>query len=302
MSDESSWIRKSFNAPFGLDSAKLSRILGIIDTKFREASAAVEYSFQVSFKNGRQVALSQIDQVFTLDNTVKNPITSLAITFSGEKEGELLAGGIISFSGSSKPRDNVDLSLHSDDHKLGLQLFAELEEQIERTFFQGWIYKVKSFNFLLKLTFFLAILLGMAATASIKSNPRLFPLPTDVVETLLQRSEKATTSEEKINFLFDLNRQQLQFVHSERKSPSLEKFLSSRTFFIGIPILLVLACAVYAMTCCYPMAAFLWGDYKEHYEHLVSLRKNIWWAVVMCIVLGILGNLFVLGITPLLNS
>lgn len=71
----------------------------------------------------------------------------------------------------------------------------------------------------------------------------------------------------------------------------------TRTYLIGIPSLVALLSAFAAIFWFYPRNVFSWGDCGENYERIVERRKFIWYGVVLSLVIGVLGNLFVVGAT-----
>lgn len=52
---------------------------------------------------------------------------------------------------------------------------------------------------------------------------------------------------------------------------------------------------------CYPRAVFAWGDFGEFYETLVSRRKTVWNVIIGALLVGMVSNLFVLGLSAFLQ-
>ncbi len=66
-----------FTSAFVLDKPKLTRILNIIEDRFKEADLVFKPEFEVTHADGKQIKIASTEDLFALDNTVKNPITNL---------------------------------------------------------------------------------------------------------------------------------------------------------------------------------------------------------------------------------
>ena len=122
-----------YSSPFVLDGAKLTRILTVIEERFGEAD--FEQRFDVTLKNGKQVKVAALDALLKLDNTIKNPVTSLDIA---AQSNDLHTS--ITFDDSE--RKNILVGVWGSNPKIVGELFAELEEQVERTMVGGWFSKL----------------------------------------------------------------------------------------------------------------------------------------------------------------
>jgi hypothetical protein len=69
-----------------------------------------------------------------------------------------------------------------------------------------------------------------------------------------------------------------------------------RKVFLGVPLLIVLACAVYIVAKCYPNAVFLWGDEVERYNKMLQTRRIVWNIIIGVIVVGVLSNFLYAGL------
>ena len=63
-------------------------------------------------------------------------------------------------------------------------------------------------------------------------------------------------------------------------------------------VLIVIIVLLWIALRTYIGSVFLWGDFIEHYGSLVSKRKKLLNILLGSVVLGLLVNLFVFGITP----
>jgi hypothetical protein len=70
-----------------------------------------------------------------------------------------------------------------------------------------------------------------------------------------------------------------------------------RVYLIGVPILVAISAAIGAVLFFYPAQAFVWGDQHEYHTTLAERRKFLWYGVVFSLAIGVLGNLFVLGVS-----
>jgi hypothetical protein len=59
----------------------------------------------------------------------------------------------------------------------------------------------------------------------------------------------------------------------QRPKPAFSGWTKQKTF-IGVPLLIVLVCAVYLVGKCYPSAVFLWGDEVEDIQQDVADAPN----------------------------
>jgi hypothetical protein len=221
-------------------------------------------------KNGKKIEITSLEQLLKLDNTVKNPIQSLEIQATSSSGQHEIKSNI---SYSDRERDNINVSVESDDANFALKLFAELEEQVERTFLNNWVYRFLGDRYVkLLLPAFFATILSLAPLFFVPST-KSGSVSTQIAKDLVSQAEQATTVEQKIDFLFNYQVQELK-LQSENNPAinlNLQDVFTVKTLFIALPMLLVVGCAFYAIAFCYPRAIFDWGDFKERYAHLISV-------------------------------
>jgi hypothetical protein len=108
-----------------------------------------------------------------------------------------------------------------------------------------------------------------------------------------------STVEEKVDYIYKLQRSQVAQLSKSAKSGVLKNAVSfvtsnkSKTMFLLLPFLIVIGSLWYLFAKCYPRAVFCWGDYGQFYQTIVARRKFIWGTVVISGTIGIIGNLFV---------
>jgi hypothetical protein len=134
-------MSQEYRSAFILDKAKLPRITRILEERFRQLGNQPTIRYAVQLSKGANLELNNLDALFELDNTVKNHVESLNIIANGGDEAEGNLGCHIKFtplnSEYSKAK-NVILKVVTPDTKLSTQIFDELDEQIQRTFFVSW--------------------------------------------------------------------------------------------------------------------------------------------------------------------
>lgn len=291
---------KDYSAAFVIDKAKLSRILEKLEERFRYLELPFQPTYYIHLSKGNKITLDSIEDVFKLDNVIRNPIIYLRIGVSASNRDTAsnLACSII----FQKPC-LISLQIRSTDPKLALQAFAELEEQMQRTFVENWLYQVmRGQTISLFLAFLICSPIAFVAADSLdsfESSQESRPF----LEELLQKANSARSSEEKIDFLFELSKHEIEQELSSRLPLSINimSFLNFNTLFLTLPMLVVLGCTFYALKYCYPQGVFLWGDYEEYYNRLVSRRSTIWNIVISTVILGIITNLAVIGLSGFLN-
>jgi hypothetical protein len=301
-------VANSFTSAFVLDKPKLTRILNVIEDRFKEAGYQFKPEFEVIHANRRQIKLSSMEDLFTLDNTLKNPITNLQVITTGVKREDSdsfeLKAMQCSFGFDGDRTRNIRLSVRAEaGPKLAAQIFAELEEQIERTFSKGWVYKyikgdAGEYLKLLLLGLLSLILIGLSVYLSVL-NETVVPQPSNNdIQALIEKSKQAKSIESKVDFLFESEIKRLEMM-ARQPTPTLDfsQLFNLRNMFIVLPLLIILTCTAYLIGWCYPRVVFLWGDYETYYNDLITRRKSIWSLVILSLVFGIIGNLFVYGLS-----
>ena len=280
---------------FLLDKPKLTRIVNIIQNRLSPAT----FSFQVTLKNEKVLKMSTLDDVFSVDNAIKNPIVLLKILVSDEpKQKDCL----VAFNNDTKVQ--IFLQVKSNTSRDADEIFAELDEQIERTLLTGWIYRIrKSDSFLLFLATagLLAAIFGLLT--ALDSEKRGNSLSREDLQYLAEKSGQADSLEKKVDFLFESQRKLLvkeTMATSPTAVVSLQVF-TRRNVFIGAPLIFVVGLVVYALIFLYPSAGFLWGDYGERHQQIVGRRKNIWIVVVVALLINLVAGIFLIGLADFLR-
>lgn len=292
MSDDSTILRKGYQSAFLVDKPKLSRMLGIIEQRFSEQELTFKPSIKVTMKNGKMAELRSLDQLFSLDNTVRNPIESLEVTAAtaiSDANPSPVAEAYLNYGGDES--ESVEFSVTGVNAKWVNELFAELEEQVERTLLRTWVYRFVKTGDILLLGLFLMMMLAGGFVILFDSNPGKLNLSEQAVHHLSRQADAANTSEEKLSFLFEMHRQQLKQLPT--RSFKLQALFTVRAASLALPLLIIIGISAYVFIVCYPSSVFAWGDYGEHFAGLVAKRRTLWTVIVAAFFVGVIANLFV---------
>jgi len=66
-------VRKSFTNAFVLDQPKLSRIMDILEQRYKENEREFSPQIEVTFANKLKITIPSLEKLVSLDNTVCNP-------------------------------------------------------------------------------------------------------------------------------------------------------------------------------------------------------------------------------------
>ena len=308
---DSNQVSKRYSESFVLDNGKLSRILDIIESKFGEKQLATKFEYEMVLSRGKSIKLQEKHDVLSQDNAVKNHVSSFQIEAAPDQN---LTEPRCEVRFDDSYGNNISLSVISDDAKWGDQLFAEIEEQLERTFMTGLMYRIKfrgSLGALELVANILGVLAASLAIAFFLILPSSFSSDNNQPEILdlLNVAEAADSTEEKIDFLVQFARMELEDrlpnVESAEQSDSLVSsinfdWLNLRTFFLILPLMILLGSLLYLYQSCYPHVVFLWGDYESHYSEILNRRRTMWTVVIFALLMGIVSSLFVFSLSELI--
>lgn len=282
-----------YTSPFILDAAKLTRILTVIEDRFKSAGINFDPSFQVTLEDGKRVKVGTLDALLNLDNTIKNPVTSIEISDNSDSD-KLEAS--ITFDGARE--GNIAIVIRGSEPKIVGELFAEVEEQVERTRVGGWPQKLLGSSSALLIPFIGTLTVVSMSIALIafggSYRDTTTGLTKEAAKQLARELSKVVTTEDKINWLFDVHRRQLELGGSE-STINIGKFATWPNFFLALPVVIVLMCLIYMARTCYPRAVFCWGDWEDHYKGLVSKRRTVWGVIIAAMAIGVISSLFVVS-------
>lgn len=294
--------RKLFNCPFLLEKSKLTRLLEVIESRFKQAHIATpQFAFGVELPGQKVIETESIDEVLSLDNSKRSRIQGLSITCRSS-EGTAEPHGsasrpslLIDFDGTGKPA--IMLTVRGDKPTWVSETFSAAEEQIERTQERSILTRLAHHN--------ITSVLLMALTAIVLASFIAFSssvVPTrltnsmwlsdeDLRELQLPQPDTKPKADEV------LSRQIRNITEYRRQRQSLfGRVTQPRFILIVVPGLIVLGAFAYVYFMCYPQAVFLWGDAEDWYKKILNQRRLIWSSIIIALGVGILANLFLLGI------
>jgi hypothetical protein len=289
-------VEKSYTTPFLLDKAKAARVVEVLEERFHCIGLDCEPLYFIELERGNRLSFNRIEEVFALDNTMRNPIKILRI--EAKSKDMARTSGIecsISFEiPSDSDSNNIAIRVYSSDSKLALQTFAAIEEQVQRTFVEDWVYLFKG-----GFPFFLLFFLLVGAFYILRVNPNKF---TDQqLRSFLIEAKVAKEPDEKINFLFAIARREIENENASRVKQFLPSLLSIKALSMIVPICIVIVCTIYVLEVCYPRGVFLWGDYESYYNRLVNRRSAVFSVVILSVILGLITNFFAMGLASYLK-
>jgi hypothetical protein len=278
-------IRNHFSAAFVLDKAKLTRIAAILSNRFERSGQAVHRDFEIGLSNGRTLSLSELDEVFALDNALKNPITSLTLTMDNPHTSDPRIAARVSFDDARS--DNISLGVRSTDPRVAQELFAELEEQVERTILPQRMPKLFGDPSWILMTVAVGALFLL-----INSMRRIVSQKEDEVRKLLIPPTGTPTLDEKVTFIYEYTLRETKKVVGADVHLFPDLFTLTNLF-LALPVLLIAGCIAYMVLYCYPKIVFAWGDWEDHYARLISRRKTLWTIIILSLIVGVVSSLFV---------
>lgn len=297
-----------YDVAFVLDESKLSRIFAILDGAAERLGAECSFTISALLKSRKIVAVASLADLLRLDNSLNNEISELRIAAkTAADDGKSVFTCNIDFE-SRRGGPSVTLAVVGSDSRLAQGLFAELEEQVERTFSRGLIYRMRTGiarSLLVPITVlsisFAAMVYSLVSRdiAHYTNNK----VTASEAERLLTQARKISTVEEKLAFLVEAETARLKTASVRPMSAGLlfQQALTVRALLVEIPLLFLAVALVYLWAWCYPLAVFSWGDAKTQYEDVLSRRRFVWNAVIVAFAVGVLGSVFMIGVSGYLK-
>jgi hypothetical protein len=281
-------FRKSYNSAFLLDRSKLTRMLTVIEKHLSEDKLAFEPKMEVVLKNGKTALLASIEELFLMDNAIKNSIRSLSVDVEVENFHAFISFDSDKFS-------NIRFSVSGSNQKMVAEIFAEIEEQVERTLLRNWVYRYLKAEWapLIPVAFILLAIPFLVSFMMANSSQALQLSRSDYA-FLASKAMKTTSDHDKIDYLFELSRRGLK--HTRSQAFQGLELASWRTVFLLLPAVVIGLIISYTVVACYPWSNFAWGDYEDHYAELVGRRRTLWIAIAISLLIGIVANLFSLSL------
>ena len=285
---------------FVIDDRKLSRISEIASERLQTAngdSCAAVYS--ATFQDGKLIRLTTLEQVLALDNAIGNPIVRLdAELFTCSNGGEPNrenAPNLVSFVfGSLFPEDHrIRLYARSVDVAWLTETMGALEEQAERCMPTDLGYKVRKHVWMIGFVVFIVTggAIALVFDRSRAQSPRL----SEAELSLLKTSATAAHSDsDKIEVMFRFIKATLE---ATRPTSDVWRYVTDiHTYLAAVPLLIAGGASLFAVLKYYPYRAFVWGDYGDCYRRMLERRRSVWLGIVVALAIGILANLFIIGL------
>lgn len=295
-------VRNYQNRKFILTARKFGRIVEVSKERIDKLAAGLPVGerFAVTFANSKDVTLSRLEDVLALDNGVKNRIVEIKYSVWTDDQGEKPHWIVVDYDAQSST--TVQIAAVSSNITWMEDTVGALEEQVDRTIGSELPSFVRGApEIALAGTFFMAMIASATGTA-FTENRATSPLglSQDDSLSLASLAKSATSDGEKLDFVFRYLRASLE-APAEKPSLLADYATDHRTYLIGVPLLVAAFAAFAAIKWFSPRNVFVWGDLEEHYTKLTERRKFLWYGVVASLVIGVLGNLFALGVTPSLG-
>lgn len=300
----SSEITRRFDSIFSLDTSKLARLLDIIGKRLAGPSNSPLSTFEIATKNGKNLSSKNVDDILNHDNPVNNPITELIIKFKDKADNPDNECSI----SYDKVNSVILVKVRADDAKKGNELFAEIEEQIERALETNWVNSIKKMAVHEAMFMMLSLIMLplMLYTMTQMPNDRLIRNNDGLSATDIAQLQKISTVSEsldkKMDFVYQYHIRKLTNAANttDPLSDLKKQLFTTKAAVLILPVAVVLGGLYYIVRRTYVGSIFLWGDFVDYCNKLNERRKFVWNAVVVSMVIGIIGNLFVFGFSAYL--
>lgn len=301
-------LSKVYSSPFIAEKTKITRLLKVIQDKLSEHTGQVAEHFELRFHDGKTFETGSPDDVFGLDNSARNPIRRLVISCSTTPAGAAHPAhkAEIDFDGLAT-KTKIAATVLSDSIKWATESLDVIEEQVERTLQSGIMPKLSATLGDIIISWIVGVLF-LTATLGVLLAPST---PSKVADTMWLTEndlrELSTTLERKPNLTSQeaaevLTRQIRNLTAGQKPHSNPIAWLFSWRLLLVLPPLIIISVAFsYLVLKCYPRAVFPWGDCGELYGTLVSRRKTVWQVIIGALLIGMVGNLFVLGVGTFLQ-
>jgi hypothetical protein len=294
--------RRSFNDVFILDASKLSRLLNVIEERFKGISEEFTAKYEITTKKGKSFKTTKIDEIMNHDNPINNPIIDLDITYLDNKDEVKNICHIQYDTEDSRIRVNID----TEEAKSGSDLFAEIEEQIERSIVTNWIYTLKKQAFheimtVLTLIIIIPVMLFASIfTATSEDFKKTDYLTQEDVSYLADSfPSKDMNRDMKIEYLYEYHSRKLKNIKTDKigilDTLSKNNVFTMKFALLVLPFIVMFIGIYYIFSKTYIGSVFLWGDFVDYYNTIQDRKKFLWNTVVVALIIGVIGNLFVFG-------
>lgn len=287
-------IYKRFNKSFVLNKSKSFRINDIIESSLKKNTINnVNRIFKLSLNNEKEIIFQDFNDIFEVDNGRKNKIENLRLIWSSNDLN-------IEIYFQSEPEISIEIT--SSNLEIANQIFAEIEEQIERVTLTDWLYLI--INNDSKFIFYPLILMLFTFLSTFIIHDKtviredILNLSNSEKILLIKKADSTKTNDDKIDFIYTSIRHMIKIDSNPEPSSLFLNFLTNyKNYTIIVPIIVCILMIWYVLAYCYPKCVFEWGDMADDYLGIIERRKLIWNILIGSIIVGIITNFFVWGIT-----
>jgi hypothetical protein len=298
-------IHKEYSRYFLFEPTKLTRFIDKIHERLADHQHTTTHDYFTVFLTGnRSEELTNVDDVLALDNSHKHKIQRLLIVCSASTAGAARPEHEVqvdfpnlqspTLTADRSKKTAVAIGVRSDIAGWANRTLSEVEEQVER----AWQYYVQPVLLLIGIAACsLAILMFLIAPPERRDDYRGMWLKGSDLERVdaLVREQRIITDQELREVV---TRQLRNVLENERPQQSTVKGGTRQLLFIGIPLTIVVACALFLLITCYPRAVFLWGDEVQRYANMLQRRKILWGAIGAILFVGLLSKFLYEGVVP----
>lgn len=290
-------IAKSYRSSFVLEQSKLNRLISILRERLTVSSHPPKETYQVRHADGTIVTIESLERLYEFHNSGKKQIEQLEINVDpqpSEDADSKYRGATIEFT-NQRGSGNVSIIVADSNPKLAAETFATIEEQVERSFKNGFMYSLSSHFPLLILpilsvfAFLLLFTLLLMPQGTRSTTMWLTKAEIDEIAIDLEKPS-AIPQEQQLAIL----KRQLNNVRKSLETPRLR--LTWPMIGVGVPVLIVIVAFIYLVKRCYPPTVFLWGDAEEWYQNILTHRSFVWNTILASTAVSILSGLFLMGV------
>lgn len=287
-------VSKSYkDISFILTEQKLSRVVEVAKDRIASIKGGgnPKTVYTVDLLDGKELIIDNIDSVLKLDNSKTNPITKIDISILSKNDNGLENRIEIRFSSGGHFYGFIYISVSSPNPVWSKDTMIAVEEQAERTILKNFIYTLIKKKDLLVMAFLIFLMVFTIIFADFESG--YLKIPENVAVELNIFSKSVKTETEKIDFIFRYLSATLEKSAgiNESRTSAVNQF-----YFIGLPIFIGVVTSFITIFFFYPKNIFSWGDKGELYKQTVARRKFLWSGVILALIIGILSNMFVVGV------
>jgi len=252
-----------------------------------------------------------LEEVLKLENSRQHTIVRLVITSSASTQGEHRPEHEVqvdfdskavsrSSTGQTSKEPKILIIVRSDSPGWASRTLSDVEEQVERTRFEDIGQRGALVAIVVLLLLLLLALVGGPFLPSSPTSERTMWLREADIDRLEEMlSPGAVLTEEQVR---EITTMQLRNVlNDERPKVHLKVRSWKEISFVFIPLVAIVASAMYLLLVCYPKALFLWGDAAGRYETLKQTRTLLWSIIIGTVFVAVLTNVFKEGLTSWLS-